>query len=130
MQDALDTTYEITKLIKKSPARDAIFKRLKVEMASDCSGIRVLCPTRWTVRAEALKSILDNFNVLLELWDESLERGKDTEMKARIRGVAAQMQTFSLVSPLVCWSYNTQIILADLCRNKIYRQQKVNTQQL
>ena len=91
MQDTLDTTHEITKLIKKSPARDAIFKRLKVEMASDCPGIRVLCPTRWTVQAGALKSILDNFNVFLELWDESLERVKDTEMKARIRGVAAQI---------------------------------------
>lgn len=94
MQDALDTTHEITKLIKKSPARDAIFKRLKEEMASDAPGIRVLCPTRWTVRAEALKSILDNYNVLLELWVESLERVKDTEMKARVQGVAAQMMKF------------------------------------
>ena len=94
MQDALDTTHEITKLIKKSPARDAIFKRLKEEIGSDSPGIRVLCPTRWTVRAEALKSILDNFNVLLELWAESLERVKDTEMKARIQGVSAQMMRF------------------------------------
>ena len=94
MQDALDTTHEIMKLIKKSPARDAIFKRLKEEMGSDSPGIRVLCPTRWTVRAEALKSILDNFNVLLELWAESLERVRDTEMKARIQGVAAQMVKF------------------------------------
>ena len=94
MQDALDTTHEITKLIKKSPARDAIFKRLKEEMGSDSPGFRVLCPTRWTVRAEALKSILDNFNVLLELWAESLERVKDTEMKARIQGVSAQMMRF------------------------------------
>ena len=39
MQDALDTTHEITKLIKKSPARDAIFKRLKEEMGSDSPGI-------------------------------------------------------------------------------------------
>ena len=73
MEDALDTTREITKLIKRSPARNAIFKRLKEEMASDSEspGIRVLYPTRWTVRAEALKIILDNFNVLLELWSES-----------------------------------------------------------
>ena len=49
MRDALDTTHEITKLIKKSPARDVIFKRLKEEMGSDSPGIRVLCPTRWTV---------------------------------------------------------------------------------
>ena len=34
MQDALDTTREITKLIKRSPARNAIFKRLKEELAS------------------------------------------------------------------------------------------------
>ena len=68
MKDAMDTTHEITKLIKKSPAREAIFKQLKEGMQmSDSPGIRILCPTRWTVRAEALKSILDNFNVLLEL---------------------------------------------------------------
>ncbi len=73
MQDALDTTHEITELIKKSPRRDGIFKRLKEEMASDSCGIRVLCPTRWTVKAEALNSILNNFTVLLKLWDESLD---------------------------------------------------------
>ena len=94
IRDALDTTREITKLIKRSPARNAIFKRLKEELASESPGIRVLCPTRWTVRPEALKSILDNFNVLLEVWTESLERVKDTEVKARIQGVAAQMMKF------------------------------------
>ena len=94
MRDALDTTYEITKHIKKSPRRDAIFNRLKEEMGSDSPGIRMLCPTRWTVRAEAFKSILDNFSVILELWDESLQVVKDTEMKARIQGVSAQMKKF------------------------------------
>ena len=96
MKDALDVTYEITKLVKKSPRRDAIFKRIKEEMttAGDSGGIRVLCPTRWTVRAEAFKSILENFNILLELWDESLQIVKDTEMKARILGVQAQMKKF------------------------------------
>ena len=94
MKDALDTTHEITKLIKKSPARDATFRRLKEELASDCPGIRVLCPTRWTVRAEALQSILDNYSVLCELWEESIEKVHDTEMKARIQGVAAQMLKF------------------------------------
>ena len=49
MQDALDTKHEVIKLVKKSPARDAIFKQLKEEMASNSPGIHVLCPTRWTV---------------------------------------------------------------------------------
>ena len=73
MKDALDTTREITKLIKKSPRRDACFANLKAEMAPDTPGIRVLCPTRWTVRAEALQSILENYQVLLELWIESVD---------------------------------------------------------
>ena len=55
-------------------------------------GYVFFCPTRWTVRAVALKSITDNFSVLLKLWDESLEVVRETEMKARIQGVAAQMK--------------------------------------
>ena len=53
MRDALDTTHKITKLVKKFPRRDATFKRLKEEMVSDAPGIRILCPTRWIVRAQA-----------------------------------------------------------------------------
>ena len=64
-------------------------------MASDSPGIRVLCPTGWTVRAEALKSILENFDILVQLWEESLELVKDTEMKARIQGVTAQIKNFN-----------------------------------
>ena len=63
---------------------DALFKHLKEEMASDCPGIRVLCPTRWTVRAEALLIITDNYSVLLELWDGSLVHCKDTEMNPQL----------------------------------------------
>uniref|UniRef100_A0A1X7TTB8 DUF4371 domain-containing protein n=1 Tax=Amphimedon queenslandica TaxID=400682 RepID=A0A1X7TTB8_AMPQE len=96
MKDVLDVTYEITKLVKRSPRRDAIFKRIKKEMATsrDSRGICVLCLTRWAVKAEGLKSILDNFNALLELWDESLQIVKDTELKTRILGVQAQMKKF------------------------------------
>jgi len=74
--DALDTSYEIIKLIKKSPAREAIFKKLKAEINCDSPtpDIRVLCPTRRTVRAASLKSIIDNFETLLKVWEMSLEQ--------------------------------------------------------
>ena len=71
MKDALDTSYELIKLVKKLPRCDAIFQKLKKQMPSDSPGIRVLCPTRWTVRAKALHSILANYEVLQILWDES-----------------------------------------------------------
>ena len=63
-------------------------------MAPDTPGIRVLCPTRWTVRAEALQNILENYEVLHELWIESVDAVTDTEMKARILGVESQMKGF------------------------------------
>ena len=64
-------------------------------MAPDTPGIRVLCPTWWTVRAEALQSILENYQVLLELWIESVDIVKDAGMKAHIRGVESQMKSFN-----------------------------------
>ena len=94
MQEALDITAEITKLVKLSPRRGTIFQRLKDELAPLDPGIRALCPTRWTVKAEALKSIVDNFEVLQHLWEESLEYVKESEMRARILGVSDRMMKF------------------------------------
>ena len=44
----MDTAYELIKLIKKSPRRDAAFQKLKEKLPENSPGIRVLCPTRWT----------------------------------------------------------------------------------
>ena len=95
MRDALDTTHEITKLIKYSPRRDGIFQELKESHATNSTpGIRVLCPTRWTVRADSLASIVNNFKVLQSTWVDALQVTRDTEAKARIQGVSAQMKSF------------------------------------
>ena len=61
MKDALDVTYEVSKLIKFSPKRDVMFEKLKDSIIPDTPGFQVLCPTRWTVRASSLKSVLDNY---------------------------------------------------------------------
>ena len=66
----MDATFEINKLIKYSPKRDAIFTKLKDELSSETPGFRVLCPTRWTVRADSLLSVMDNYTVLQ---DECIE---------------------------------------------------------
>ncbi len=93
-RDALDTSFEITKLIKFSPKREAMFDQLKKDLTPDCPGIRVLCPTRWTVRAQSLISILQNYTVLQELWDIVLDQNLDSEVRARVIGVKAQMESF------------------------------------
>ena len=95
MKNALELTHEITKLIKYSPRREGIFLKVKEGITTtSCPGIRVLCPTRWTVRAESLSSIMSNFEVLRSTWEEAVDAVQDTETKSRIRGVASQMETF------------------------------------
>lgn len=97
MKSSLETVYEISKLVKKSPKRDAMFQKLKQELAPDTPGVRILCPTRWTVRAASLQSVLDNYEALLALWEEAKESPLDSETKARIIGVEAQMASFNFL---------------------------------
>ena len=76
LKDALENTREITKLIKHSPCREGIFEKAKEEFSSGtASGIRVLCPTRWTVRANSLASVLSNYECLLHTWEEAISIG-------------------------------------------------------
>ena len=87
MSDALDTVREIGKLVKKSPQRNTKLDQIREETTNESRGVHAFCPTRWTVRGEALASVLNNHDELMELWDWSLDVLKDTEMKSRINGV-------------------------------------------
>ena len=69
MKAALETTHEITTLIKYSPQRENLFDSIEEELAPIDPGIRVLCPTRWTVWADCMKSVICNYEVLVELWE-------------------------------------------------------------
>ena len=69
MSDALDTVREIGKLVKKSPQRNTKLDKIREETANESRGVHALCPTRWTVRGEALASVLNNHDELMELWD-------------------------------------------------------------
>ena len=101
MKDCLDTSFEVIKLVKFSPNREALLKELKEESGIDSPGLRSMCPTRWTVRANSLASIISNYARLMELWETARQRTRDTEMKARIQGVASQMQSFKFLFALV-----------------------------
>ena len=87
MKDALDVTYEVTKLIKFSPKRDVIFEKSKDNIAPDTPGFRVLCQTHWTVRASSLKSVIYNYIVLQELWEQAKDEVSDPSLTSRIIGV-------------------------------------------
>ena len=74
----LDTVFEISELIKFSLKRDAQFDKLKQEIAPGTPGFCMLCPTRWPVHTGSLKSVLDNYLVLQDLWEEVKDSVTDT----------------------------------------------------
>ena len=61
---------------------------------NELRGVYAFWSMRWTVRGEALAAVINNHDELIELWNWSLTVPKDTEMKARIRGVKSMMTTF------------------------------------
>ena len=76
MRDALDTTLDITNWIKNSPKRDSKLNEIKSEAKAisdeyfgEVETITLLCPTRWTVCAKSLNSLMTNYTYLIELWE-------------------------------------------------------------
>ena len=100
-RDSMDTAFEISKLIRFSPKRNAAFDHIKVEVPAGeegyAMGIRAFCPIRWTIRGDAIASIIENYEVLKQLWDESLETKLEPDIKGRIIGVKFQMSQYWLV---------------------------------
>ena len=91
LRSVMDSVSEISKLLQYSPKRMTAFRDIKAEEVSPESiGFRVLCPTRWTVRNETFHSVLDNYNALMELWEDILSDCVDSETRARVNGVQAK----------------------------------------
>ena len=90
VKDALDTTFELSKLLKYSSKRNAAFKKLKEQLAPSDPGFHTLCPTRWTVRADSLASVVSNYSVLQSSLDTFSDMAaRDMEMSARVNGIAS-----------------------------------------
>ena len=92
IKNALDTAFELSKLLKFSSKRNAQFKNIHAEIAPEQPGFRTLCPTRWTVlRASSLNSILENYTVIQKNLDTFADSAsQDPEMSVRCAGVATQ----------------------------------------
>ena len=93
IRDALSLTREISNLIRNSPKRLASFKCIQHSYSSDAPNLKPLCPTCWTVRTAAIKSLLVNYPAVIE---ELEEIGKTKcESSSRAVGIIALMDKFS-----------------------------------
>jgi len=80
--------------LRYSPRHDSLFEKVKSEIAPNQPGFRTLCPTRWTVKAASLESVINNNIVLQQVWEEAKDIATDSESRSRINCVQAQMERF------------------------------------
>ena len=94
VKNALSLASELARLIRASPKRLALFKNLKAEMNLQTTGIKPLCPTRWTVRTGALDTIIKNYEVIyIEL--DIVGKDSNDESSNTSSGLKALMEKFS-----------------------------------
>ena len=98
ISEALDTVLELSKIFKYSAKKKSMLLQLKSELAPDSPGLKPLCPTRWTVRAESLLSVLTNYVVIQSVLEEIVDEYRgNAEATASARGVHAVMEKFSFL---------------------------------
>ena len=87
MRSTLEASFELNTL-------QILSNRLREDTAPGTSGDKALCSNRWTVRGILLQSILDNWAVFQELWDNILEGKVDLEIPGQVIRVQTQKKSF------------------------------------
>lgn len=102
LRDTMGTAGEICVLVKYSPKREKLLGKINENIEGDsddlnkqASKLDKLSATRWTVRANCFKKIIENYDPLMDLWKQSLKDKPDAETKARIIGCKKQMESFN-----------------------------------
>ena len=93
VKQALNFAMEVIQLIKLSPKWQVLFENIQKQEDSRTTGIRTLCPTRWTLRTGAMQAIVTNYETLQETM-EVASHGTD-DCSRRTNGVLALMDKFS-----------------------------------
>ena len=89
----------LSKLILYSPKLTLVFQQCKQEMSIEGSGLRPLCPTRWTVRTGALDVVMRNYIyiyvAIVEALQEIYEVSHD-DYGWRANGLLSQLEKFAI----------------------------------
>ena len=94
IREALTVTTELASIIRASPKRLAQFRHLQEELSPGLPGLKPLCPTRWTVRTEAIYAVIMNYSVLRNELEKIGEEACG-EASRKSLGVLAIMERFT-----------------------------------
>ena len=98
IRDVLDLVRELNNVVRASAKRHALFDKIRSDLAlaedhNVKSSLRQLCPTRWTVRATSMQSVMDNYNAILAALEEIASTDK-TESGSKASGLCTSFTTF------------------------------------
>lgn len=97
-RDFLSMIKSIIVFVRSSPKRQAIFNTLQAEQEQDiinCKTLRPFCPTRWCMRIKSLKTLYDNYAVLIEFL-HNISKEKN-ENGAKASGYSKQLLSFDFL---------------------------------
>ncbi|XP_043193723.1 zinc finger MYM-type protein 1-like [Amphibalanus amphitrite] len=99
IRNALDITNELTSFVRNSPKTAALLRRLALGTESGTGSLRPLCPTRWTCRTASLRSVLENYELIMHTLEE-VSTESSGEHARRAGGMLALMGQFDTLMGL------------------------------
>lgn len=91
-------TVQITyNFIESSPMRHATLQKISNDAGFKLLSMKSCSVTRWACRAEAVRAILNNYEILLLALDEICENSNTPEIRAKGLGVLYQLRTFDFI---------------------------------
>ena len=94
VRDTIEFVKDIVNFMRASPLRMRTFELIKRDTDSNSeTSLRPLCPTRWTVRARSIQSVIDNYAALMQALDEVSQSSPD-ESSAKANGFLKRLECF------------------------------------
>ena len=95
IRNALDNVMALSQFIRYSPKRSLVFQHCKDELSPEGTGLRPLCPTRWTVKTGAFDAVLKNYAAILQALQQISEQSHD-DYGRRANGLLSQLERFDV----------------------------------
>ena len=93
LRDAIDIVWEIAQLINYSLKRKHLFSEKLLDSETPSTGIKPLCPTRWTARTSAIEAVIKQYKVIIETMEDIHLNTRD-EYGLKAGGILAVLEKF------------------------------------
>ena len=127
LKRCIDIIQSVTAYVKSSPRRLASFNEFEngLEDYLETEKLKKLCPTRWVMRMQAGRAILQNYAHLLDWFQQQISEGKREDKQAALIyinnhsdfsvffSLNTLMRLFEMVHPIHKWVQGVNITISE-----------------